>query len=163
MTDLTNSDLQFAINRLMEYRNYFSLLKSNPSTYEKIYACIGEMPNQLKAWFGLFNGGLLFTTSMFSTEQKTADYTRLLTFAEINSAAFKAENNIPTDIVCFAMTNYGNYYCYVKNENCEHIYEWDAEKCSLVIKWTSFAEWLNEQLDFADSLIQDDLLDLIGE
>lgn len=159
----TNPELLPILHQLMKYKNYFNLLKSDAYTYPKIRDCIGTIPHQLKDWFNLFDGGLLFTTNMFSTRESSKDFSQLLTFSEINSIDFKKENNIHPDIVCFAMTNYGNYYCYVKNEKNEYIYEWDSEKSSLIIKWDSFAEWLSDQIDFANSLIQDDLLEPIGE
>lgn len=159
----SNPELFPALSRLLNYNRYFNLLKSDVCSYKNTYDYIGKMPNQFKDWIKLFDGGLLFTTSMFSTKKKAGVFSKLLTFSEINSIDFKLENNIHPDVICFAMTNYGNYYCYVKNENSECIYEWDTERCALIIKWNSFAEWLNDQMDFADSLIQDDLLDPIGE
>ena len=159
----TNSELIPVLRRLLEYKKYFSLLKSETDTYKKIYDCIGDMPNQLKGWFNLFNGGLLFDISMFSTRDKEkGKFNRILTFAEVNSPEFKKENGIPEEIACFAMTNYGDYYCYSKERNDECIYQWDAEECSIVLKWDSLSEWLDEQIDFAVSLIQDGLLNPIN-
>lgn len=148
------------LQRLKMYEKYINLLDGDLGTYVKTHDNIGNMPEQLKEWLKIFDGGLLFTTSMFSTRNKEkGKFNRILTFDEVNSPDFKQENGIPEEIVCFAMTNYGNYYCYVSGENSECVYEWDAEKNALTIRWKSFAQWLDEQIDFAESLIQDDLLD----
>ena len=118
------------------------------------------MPEQLKEFLKIFDGGLLFTTTMLSMrDQEAGKFNRLLTFGEINDPAFKKENGIPEEIVIFAMTNYGNYYCYVSGEKEGWVYEWEAGENALLVKWDSFAQWLDEQIDFAVSLIRDDLLD----
>ena len=155
-----NEHLLPVLKKLKAYEKYCNLLSGDLGTYVKTHDYVGNMPSQLKEWLKLFDGGVLFTTSMFSTKAKEEGrFNRILTFAEINSPDFKRENGIPQDIVCFAMTNYGNYYCYVSSENSECLYEWDAEQNALTVKWNDFAEWLDEQIEFAESLINDDLLE----
>lgn len=155
-----NKELLLVLQQLKKYEKYCNLLEGDLGTYVKTHDRVGNMPSQLKEWLKIFDGGLLFTTSMFSTRDKEkGKFNRILTFAEVNSPEFKKENGIPEEIVCFAMTNYGNYYCYVSSEDGECVYEWDAEQNALTVKWDSFSEWLGEQIEFAESLIQDELLD----
>ena len=61
------------------------------------------------------------------------------------------------------MTNYGNYYCYAADEDIDFIYEWDSERCGLIVKWNSFAEWLAEVIDTAEEDIRDGFLKPIGK
>ena len=161
-----NPELRSVLQRMKQYEKYCNLFDGDLGTYVKTFErmkCVapeGKMPEQLKEWLKIFDGGLLFTTSMFSTlDHKEGAFNQLLTFAEINSMDFKEKNDLPEEIVCFAMTNYGNYYCYVSYEDCGWVYEFDVDQCALTIKWDSFAQWLDEQIDFAESLIRDDLLD----
>lgn len=159
-----NPELLSVLRELKKYEKYCNLLDGDIGTYVKTHDKIGNMPTQLKEWLKIFDGGLLFTTSMFSTRNcEKGKFNSILTFSEINSSEFKNENDIPEEIVCFAMTNYGNYYCYVSGEDGECVYEWDAEETALVLKWNSFSEWLSEQIEFAESLIQDDLLDQLED
>ena len=155
-----SQELMKILKQLKKYEKFCNLLDGDLGTYVLIHDKIGNMPSQLKEWLKIFDGGLLFTTSMFSTRDKEkGKFHRILTFDEINSSEFKKENGIPEEIICYAMTNYGNYYCYVSGEESECVYEWDTEQKALILKWNSFSEWLGEQIEFAESLIQDDLLD----
>lgn len=155
-----NKELLPVLQRLKKYEAYCNLLAGDLGTYVQTHDRIGKMPDQLKEFLKIFDGGLLFTTSMFSTHDKEkGKFNRMLTFGEVNASEFKKENGIPEEIMSFAMANYGNYYCYVAGEDGECVYEWDAEQNALIVKWDSFAAWLSEQIDFAESLIQDGLLD----
>ena len=159
-----DAELRAVLQKLQKYEKYCKLLDGDIGTYVKTFDEIGKMPNQLKEWLKVFDGGLLFTTSMFSTRNQAAGkFNRLLSFSEVNSPEFKKENNIPQAIMSFAMTNYGNYYCYVADEGGSCVYEWDADQNALTVKWDSFAQWLEEQIDFAQSLIEDELLDPVED
>ena len=157
-------ELVCVLRRLKNYERYCNLLKGDIATYVHAHDEIGDMPFQLKECMKLFNGGLLFTVSMFSTRSsEKGKFNRLLTFDEVNSADFKKENAIPEEAMCFAMTNYGNYYCYVAGEGGECVYELDVERCALTVKWDSFSEWLGEQIDFAESLISEGTLEPVAD
>ena len=156
--------LKPVLARLQQYGAYCKLLTGDLTTYVSTFEQVGKMPEQLKQWLKLFDGGLLFTVSMFSTRQQAKDsFSRILTFAEINSPEFKKQNGIPEEIVCFAMTNYGNYYCYVTGETGEAVYEFDTNENALILKWDSFAQWLDEQIDFSESLIRDELIEPVED
>ena len=158
-----NEELKQVLNRFYEYKNYCDLLPGNNDTLLKTEQIIGAMPVQLKEWLSLFDGGLLFTTSMFSSREiEYGKFNALITFEEANSIDYKNSNGIHDSLVCFAATNYGNYFCYVPEENSECVYEWDPEEDALTLKWNTFAEWLNEQIDFAVTLIEEKLLDPFG-
>lgn len=155
-----DEQLQKVLVRLEKFNDYYSLLDGSIATYTRVFDTIGQMPAQLKEWLKIFDGGFLFTTQMLSTRNKVeGHFSQLLTFEEVNSEDFKEDNAIHPDVVCFAMTNFGNYYCFVAGEESGWVYEWDVEDYALTIKWNSFAEWLNEQIDFADSLIKEGVLD----
>ena len=155
-----NPALRVVLQRLAKYERYCALLEGSLGSYVRTFEKIGKMPDQLKEWLKIFDGGLLFTVSMFSTRGKAeGKFNRLLTFSEVNSAEFKEQNQIPQEVVCFAMTNYGNYYCYIADETSGWVYEWDAEQGALIVKWDSFALWLDEMIDLAEEMMQEGLLD----
>ena len=153
-----DEELKQALGRLYEYKDYCKLHPGNSETLLKTEQAIGSMPNQLKEWLTIFNGGLLFDIDMFSVKDEYSELSYPLTFEDINSQEFKTENDIDPSVVCFAMTNYGDYYCYLKDQSDECIYQWDAEECDVVIKWSSFSELLNEIIDFSITLIEEELL-----
>lgn len=153
------NDFDKALQRFNTYKNYCKLLNGTTNTYLQTCKELPHIPAQLNEWFKLFDGGLLFTTSMLSTRTKEPGvFNKLSSFVEINQDGYKEQNGLPDDVVCFAITNYGNYYCYISSENSGCIYEWDVEQRALTIKWNSFAEWLNEEIDFAIELINDGVL-----
>lgn len=155
-----DAELLAVLRRLKEYEAYCKLLDGDLTTYVKTFEDIGRMPSQLKEFLKLFDGGILITTDMFSTRSKAeGEFSRILTFEEVNSETFKEENGIHPDAMCFAMTNYGNYYCYVRDEDTGWVYEWDVNEQALTVQWPSFANWLDEQLDFAESLLRDGILE----
>ncbi|MBO4868620.1 MAG: SMI1/KNR4 family protein [Clostridia bacterium] len=155
-----SKELLPVLKRLKKLEKYCRLIDGNIGTYAKTHEITGNMPDQLKEWLKIFDGGILFTISMFSTrDREVGKFNRMLTFSEINSSDFREKNDIPEEVVCFAMTNYGNYYCYISYETSGCIYEFDTEQTALIKKWDSFSDWLNEQIDFAESLIADGELD----
>lgn len=159
-----DSQLKIVLKRLLPLSKYFCLLNGDISSYVKIFENTGEMPFQLKEWLKIFDGGLLFSVSMFSTQKtKEGVFASLLSFDEINSQHFKTENDIPNNVQCFGMTNYGNYYCFVSDEKSDCIYEWDSEKHALVSRWENFAKWLEEQITIAEQDIKDGLLPVMEE
>lgn len=154
-----NNELHEALCRLKEYEAYCDLLNGDLALYSQPSTLFEQMPQQLKEWINIFDGGLLFSITMFLMRDKEPDkHNCLIHFDDINDCVFKEQSGIHPSLVCFAMTNYGNYYCYVPSERSECVYEWDIEQSALILKWNSFAEWLNEQIDFAESLIQENIL-----
>lgn len=148
----SDDKLKLALDRLVELEKYCSLAKGDISTYVDVFETVGKMPNQLKEWFKIFDGGYLFSESMFFSNKYNNEP---LTFEKMNSKEFKKEQGIDDDVVCFARTNFGSYYCYAQDEDIDVIYEWDCEEGGPVIKWDTFADWLNERIDEAYELIED--------
>lgn len=153
-----DTKLQLALGKLIKLNQYYSLLSGDIVSYVKIYETLGKVPNQLKEWLKIFDGGFLFSVSMFSTKHHIENAGTYLTFEEINSDEFKKKNDIPDNVVCFAMANYGNYYFFEKDTEDESIYEWDVEEKVVIQKWDSFSEWLNTQIDNAEADLKDGLL-----
>ena len=154
-----NEELKQSLKKLYEFNKYYSLLNGDIQSYVKTFETIGRIPEQLKEWLKLFDGGFLFSVSMFSTRKHVDGQGAFISFSEINSDEFKKENSITQEIVCFAMTNYGNYYVFDSVSKDEKIYEWDTEENAVVEEWQSFSEWLNTQILNAESDIKAGLLE----
>jgi len=156
----SDAKLKKVLERLVELEKYCLLQKGDISTYADVFDTIGKMPNQLKEWLKVFDGGYLFSESMFFSN-KYKDET--LTFAKMNSPEFKKELGIDEDVICFGRTNYGAYYCFAQDEDIDVIYEWDCEEGGPVLKWDTFADWLNERIDDALELLKEgSLLEIEG-
>ncbi len=154
-----NEELKTALGKLRKFDRYYSLLGGDIRSYVSTFEMVGRMPAQLKEWLKLFDGGFLFSVAMFSTRSHVDGQGDFLSFFEINSNEYKKENNLPTEIVCFAMTNYGNYYFFDSEANDEKIYEWDVEECAAIEKWDSFSQWLESQIVNAENDINAGLLE----
>lgn len=153
-----SEELRKSLFRLSELNDYYSLLEGGVISYTKVFETVGKMPTQLKEWLKIFDGGFLFSVSMFSMRKHVEGEGHYLTFAEINSEEFRKEHGIPSSVVCFAMTNYGNYYCYDFDDNSEAIYEWETDEQVANREWASFSDWLNEQIEDANADIKDGFL-----
>ena len=154
-----NEELKQALKKLYGLNKYYSLLSGDIQSYVKTFETVGRVPEQLKEWLKIFDGGFLFSVSMFSTRKHIDGQGAFISFPEINSDDFKQKNNIPKEIVCFAMANYGNYYFFDSTSKDEKIYEWDTEENAAVDEWQSFSEWLNTQIQNAESDIKAGLLE----
>ena len=155
--------LKKELERLQKYSKYCLLDEGDILSYVAVFEKLGKMPQQLKEWMKIFDGGYLFSTTMFYSNVKNGEKRKVLTFEDVNSKKFRQENQIPKDIYCFAMTNYGNYICYANDEDLNVIYEWDSERCGLILKWDSFADWLKEVIDTAEKDLVDGYLVPIGK
>ena len=154
-----NERLKASLKKLYSFNPYYSLLEGDIQSYVRVFESVGRVPEELKEWLKIFDGGFLFSVSMFSTKTHVNGQGDFLSFSEINSDEFKEQNDIPKEVVCFAMTNYGNYYFFDSESKDEKIYEWDAEECAAIEEWDSFSDWLDTQITNAESDIDAGLLD----
>lgn len=151
------------LQRLEDLHEYIDLLPSNKKTIKEVKKRLNkDLPSQFEKWLEYYDGGFLFSIQMFYTSSKIKkQYSSALTYKEVNSKKFAKKMGIPLDIKCFAMTNYGNYYCFAIDEDKEMIYEWDNQKAGLIVKWNSFTDWLKEMIDNGESDIKDNLISKI--
>ena len=152
-------ELKTSLENLHALNQYYSLLNGGIDSYVKVFETVGRVPAQLKEWLKIFDGGFLFSVSMLSTKPHVDGQGSFLTFSEVNSEEYKKDNGIPSNVVCFAMSNYGSFYFFDSESSDEKIYEWDIEESVAVDEWDSFADWLNTQVDNAKCDIVAGLLD----
>lgn len=138
-------------NNLKKFEKHVELIKANKNTLssvQKIFNC--RIPANLESWYKVFNGGYVFSTNFFSTKTKIDGRPNKLTLKDVNSKKWKTQNQLPEDIVCFAQTNYGNYYCFATNESDDCVYEWDLEEGGLILVWKTFKEFMLELIANAE-------------
>lgn len=156
-----NEELKQALKKLYKLNEYYSLSDGKVRTQKniKVFENVKHVPEQFREWMKIFDGGFLFSVSMFLTKASADVQDSYLYFEDINSDEFKKENDLPQEIVCFAMTNYGSYYFFDSEEEDGKIYEWDTEEAAAVDEWPSFSAWLESQIKEAEDDIRDGLLE----
>ena len=131
--------------KLSQPNKHVKLIKANKNTLgsvQKIFNC--RIPANLESWYKTFNGGYVYSVYFYSTNLKIDGMPNKLTLKSINSKSFKKQNQIPENLMCFAQTNYGNYYCFATDEPDDCVYELDLEEGGLVLVWKTFGELINE-------------------
>ena len=93
------------------------LIKPRSNTLDsvkKIFNC--RISKDLEEWYKVYNGGNVFSVHFYSTNYKIDGIKNKLNLRSINSVEFRKQLDMPNDIVCFAETNYGGYYCFATDE-----------------------------------------------
>lgn len=153
--------LQKQMKELEKLKKYYKLIKADENSYKNSVEVLGnDLPEELSSWLKIYNGGTLFGISMLSTKNKVdGKFNKLLTFDEVNSKEMQDSIGIPVELKIFAQTSYGNYYCFITDENTQNIYEYDIEEKALTVKWESFTDWLGEIIENAKNDIKEGFLE----
>lgn len=154
-----DEDLKEVLKKLSELNRYYSLLDGDIQSYIKVFETVGKVPAQYKEWLKIFNGGFLFSVSMFSTQDQVYGKGKYLTFAEVNSLYNKLTYGIPDNVTCFAMAVDGDYYCFESDDSSGKIYEWDIHSKKAIQQWNNYSDWLSEQINIAKEDINDGILE----
>jgi hypothetical protein len=142
------------VEKLVKFDSYQCLLSGDADTALKVQNILGAVPADFTDWLKLCDGGLLFDTVMLSTKGYDAVLDLSFdTYEELNSDETKANFALPEGFVIFAVRNYGDPLCFNIKENDGKVYLWNIETGKFDDIWSSFKDWMAEEIDVAINLI----------
>ena len=147
--------------RRMEQFDIFHLLRSgNMATSQKVSALTGHVPSLMLDWYSICDGGLLFDTSLLSTDphdkQLDVDFD---TFADYNTGEMYEMMGLPKGFYIIAIRSYGDPICI--SDKDDRVYLWDREEAEFDTIWESFNDFIGDETDTAIDLIAEDSLEPI--
>lgn len=151
-------NLKRVLNKLVPYNRYLYFHETTQEEYKRfINEITGDKPDQIKAWYSMFNGGILFDTSFLSTV--ATDYNVMLVlikFKHLDNPRKRAQMELPVHMTPFALSSFGDIYCY-NNQGLNEIYQWSIAEHKLVYKWINFATWLKDEIEAAIDLVAENI------
>ena len=151
------------VEKLIDYDLFHCLLSGSMSTAIKVKETLGSLPQQFIDWLKVCDGGLLFDTVLLSTkehdEELDLDFD---TYEELNSEEAKSQFGLPEGYAVIGMRSYGDPICVNTSANDEKIYLWDVEAGDFSDIWCTFEDFLIEEIDEAEGLIAEDVLQPLG-
>lgn len=154
-----DANIKRVINKLVPYNRYLYFHETTQEEYKSfINDIVGDKPDQMKAWYSMFNGGIMFDTIFLSTVG--TDYNAMLVlikFKHLDNQRKRAQMELPIHMTPFAVSSFGDVYCY-NNQGLNEIYQWSISKHELVYKWMNFATWLNDEIGAAIELVTENIL-----
>ena len=150
--------LKVLLKKISVYQEYFHLMHADQDSYADFLQIAPKIPEQVKSWYRLFNGGYLFDTAFLSTER--ADWgvpIKLVSFSLVNDPETRKDMELPAGYTVFAIASFGDVYCFANNGSNE-IVQWSLQEHAIVGKWANFALWLSQEIGTAIELIGEDVL-----
>lgn len=154
-----DANIKRVMNKLIPYNRYLYFHETTQEEYKNfIDGVSGEKPEQIKAWYSMFNGGILFDTIFLSTVCTDSNVMlTLIRFKNLDTPMRRAQMELPVHMTPFAVSSFGDVYCY-NNQGLNEIYQWSISKHEFVYKWMNFATWLNEEISTAIDLVTENIL-----
>ncbi len=155
-------NLKVLLKKLSSYQEYFHFLSMDQDEYQNFLRVATNIPEQVKSWYKLFNGGYLFDTTFLSTAQVDWDIPlKLLTFSMLDDDSLRKKIELPKRFIVFAISSFGDIYCF-SSDGSNEIIQWSVQEHTVVEKWSNFALWLNQEISTAIELIGEDVLMPLG-
>lgn len=151
------------IERLVDFELFHALIKGSMSASLKVSGMTQNVPVSLLNWLKICDGGLLFDTVVLSTKAHDDDTDMDLdTYEEINNDEVLSDFGLPSGYFVFAIRSYGDPICFSTAPDDDKIYCWSSDDGDFSDIWSTFEDWITEEIDDGIHLIADDALDPLG-
>ena len=145
------------LKRLTAYADYVYLCEATGETYSWFCRTYPDAPLRMKSIYKVFDGGLLFDITLLAHDTTDGNLiVRRPGFRKIDAPFVKKDLGMPEKFRIFALTCYGNLYCFTGGS--EEIIEWSVPGRKITARYANAAIWLGSEIKEAESLISEGLL-----
>jgi len=151
------------IRLIKEFDIFHCLLASSPERVEAVKKRVANLPDDFLKWLEICDGGLLFDTIMLTTKSydETLDL-NFYTYGDFFNAELRQSINLSKDWFVFAIAVHDDMYFFDMGKKDGQVYQWDVEENTIYAYWSTFEDWLSDQIHEAIELIADELLNPMG-
>ncbi|MBE6530020.1 MAG: SMI1/KNR4 family protein [Ruminococcaceae bacterium] len=153
-----DNNLKIILKKLDSYSDYSLFCPATGVEYNNFRNLFDSIPNQVRAWYKLFNGGYLFDTMFLSTKYFEDHYrVRLGSFRIYNSSMARKFAELPDDKAVFSVASFGDFYCF-NTDGSPTITQFSVTEHQCVAQWSNFSVWLNQEVNAALDLVDEEIL-----
>lgn len=143
----------------LEDMDQFHLLR-DAGDLRNIFGNIPDSAAEYKRWLTVCNGGLLFSTTLLSTNEYDQELDlSFSTLQEWNASRKNEFLGLPEEYFIIALLNYGDPVCLSSSDS--RIYLWDTTEMTFTTVWESFADFLADEYNTAVQMVEDNALDFV--
>lgn len=153
-----NDRIKMLLKKIEGYKEYSLLASPSALEYKRFREMFEFAPDEIRSWYKINNGGLLFDTAIFSTMLfDDENGVGVISLSRMNYTETKEMLGMSADMCPFAAASFGDMYCFYNNGSKE-IVQWSLTEGRVVARWGSFSIWLNQEINAALELVSRRLL-----
>ena len=142
---------------IIEFDIFHCLLAGSDTRANAVKSRISGLPNEFLSWLEVCDGGLLFDTTMLTTKTHDAELgLDFYTYGDFSNAEVRQELKLSEDWFVFAIAVHSDVFFFNKAKMDGKVYQWDVEEEILYAEWSTFEDWLSDQIQEAIEQIADD-------
>jgi len=147
------------IQALKEFDMFHCLLAGSPERAAAVNSRVPDLPKDFLQWLEVCDGGMLFDTTMLTTKSRDNELgIDFYTYGDFSNAELRQELNLPKEWFVFAIAVHSDIFFFDTTKKDGKVYQWDVEDEVLYMEWTTFEDWLNDEIHEAIEQIADDNL-----
>jgi len=142
------------VRRLKTYDIFHCLLAGNTERAAAVKKRVADLPDDFLKWIELCDGGMLFDTAMLTTKSQDIELNLSFeTYGDYYDAELRKDKGIVDDWFVFASAVHSDVFFFDLGKKDGQVYQWDVEDQSVYTSWTTFEDWLTDQINEALELI----------
>lgn len=150
------------VRRLKDYDIFHCLLAGNTERAAAVKKRVSDLPEDFLKWLDICDGGMLFDTAMLSTKSHDTELDLDFdTYGNYYNAELRKEKDIRDDWFVFAVAVHSDVFFFDMGKKDGKVYQWDIEERKVYAIWSSFEDWLTDQINEAVDLIADEKLETL--
>ena len=151
------------VQRLKKYDQFHCLLAGNKDHAAMVRHRAAYLPADFLNWLEVCDGGMLFDTTLLSTQSRDAALDMpLTTYGALLDAELRKDRRLSDDWFVFAMAIHSDVFFFDQKKRDGKVYQWDVEELKIHATWATFEDWLTDQIQGAVGLIADGTLEPLG-
>jgi len=152
-----------AIHVLKELDVFHCLLAGSSDRATAVKIRVADLPEDFLQWLEVCDGGMLFDTTMLTTKATDTELDLdFETYSAYYNAEWRKDVNISDEWFVFAVAVHSDVFFFDLGKKDGQVYQWDIEELSIYKTWSTFEDWLTEQIDEAVELIAEEKLLPLG-
>jgi hypothetical protein len=144
---------------LNQYDIYHCLLAGNSERTKAVKKRVSYLPEDFQKWLEVCDGGKLFDTVLLTTKTHDDDLDLdFYTYGFFSNAEMRQNMNLSKDWFIFAFAVHNDLFFFDIEKKDGQVYQWDIEENTIYAFWSTFEDWLSDQIHEAISLIANEQL-----
>jgi len=147
------------VRLLNEFDLFHCLLAGNTERADAVKRRVADLPMDFLSWLEVCDGGMLFDTSMLTTKSPDPELNLdFYTYRDFFNAKLRQNINLSQNWFIFAVAVHDDVFFFDMEKKDGQVYQWDVEENTIYAYWSTFEDWLSDQINEAVGMIADGLL-----
>ena len=151
------------VRLLKKFDVFHCLLAGSTEKAAAVKKRVSGLSEDFLKWLEVCDGGMLFDTTMLTTKTHDAGLDLdFETYASYCKSELRKDKNILDEWFVFAVAVHSDVFFFDMNKKDAQVYQWDIEEQKIYKSWSSFEDWLSDQISETVGLIAEEQLMPMG-